>query len=195
MAFTVLSDKASHFLDVTRCDQWGLLYVISTQRCLWDMNSCQTELPRLGVPPLKQTFAFATHALLFQIVFTQTALLRKKIPAKGDFSTSRLQKSATTSVLFTKPFTKGSIHKGVEHYLLTILKILSLIISYVLRKNMSPLYKVKHNGYKNACLIIVNSLLLSLQSYPNYENTTFWSNLRVGLSFCKLYDSCMLTAC
>lgn len=80
MAFTVHSDKASHSVDVICCDQWRLLYRISTQRCLWDMNPCQTALSSIRVPPLKQTFAFTTHLLVYQIVLLQSALIRKKTP-------------------------------------------------------------------------------------------------------------------
>lgn len=166
MAFTVLSDKASHFLDVTRCDQWGLLYGISTQRCLWDMNSCQTELPRLSVPPLKQTFAFATHALLFQIVFTQTALLRiKKNPCQGWLFYFKVAKnllrpqSCVQNLSLKVPFIRelSTIYLpylGFYHS--------SSLMCTDKTCLLYTLYKVKHNGYKNECLIIVNSLLIVL---------------------------------
>lgn len=48
------------------------------QRRHWDKNPCQTELSRICVPPLKQTFAFTTHLLVYQITPLQSALLWKK---------------------------------------------------------------------------------------------------------------------
>lgn len=88
MPFTARSDKASHFAHVICCDQWRLLYAVSTQKMpLWYGSPRRAVLSRIRAPPLKQIYAFATHLSVYQIIFTQKALLRKK---KKKRSPSRL---------------------------------------------------------------------------------------------------------